>query len=169
MRASYFSNVGNAIKSEIRRSARIGKPIIMSIQRRFATILTALSHDGLRHLFWLDFAYLGKSSVFVTVDEKHSHRVCKKNKWRGWGSHGVGEVLGTWQIIDDPSLRFPLAATRLEKSRLQWSRWKLIFIDARPYWVYRATVLFTIFLSFVNKRICHQDTNGFHIQICNSF
>ena len=113
MCASYFSNVGNAIKSEIRRSARIGKPIIMSIQRRFATIPTALSHP--RHLVWLDFAYLGKSSVFVTVDEKHSHRVCKKNKWRGWGSHGVGEVLGTWQIIDDPSLRFPLAATRLEK------------------------------------------------------
>ena len=106
MRASYFSNVGNAIKSEIRRSARIGKPIIMRIQRRFATIPTALSHP--RHLFWLDFAYLGKSSVFVTVDEKHSHRVCKKNKWRGWGSHGVGEVLGTWQIIDDPSLRFRL-------------------------------------------------------------
>ena len=113
MCASYFSNVGNAIKSEIRRSVRIGKPIIMSIQRRFATIPTALSHP--RHLVWLDFAYLGKSSVFVTVDEKHSHRVCKKNKWRGWGSHGVGEVLGTWQIIDDPSLRFPLAATRLEK------------------------------------------------------
>ena len=66
--------------------------------------------------------------LWQTVDEKHSHRVCKKNKWRGWGSHGVGEVLGTWQIIDDPSLRFPLAATRLEKSRLQWSRWKLIFI-----------------------------------------
>ena len=126
----------------------------MRIQRRFATIPTVSSNKAWQHLFLrLKFTYLSKTSraVFVTCDEKHSHRVwvCKRNKWPG-GVPGVGKLLGTWQIIDDPSLRF----------RLGISVWKkVIAVKSVKIDIHRRNAvlgslrrrLFTIFLSFVNN------------------
>ena len=81
------------------------------------------------------------------------------------GSQGVGKLLGTWQIIDDPSLRF----------RLGISVWKKVIavksvkIDIHrrklPYWVHCAGGSLPYFFRLSTTHICHQDSDGIYIQI----
>ena len=65
---------------------------------------------------------------------------------------GWGNFWGRGKLLMIPLLAFGWESA-LEKKSSLWSRWKLIFIDALPYWVHCAGGLFTIFLSFVNKSI----------------
>ena len=106
----------------------------MRIQRRFATIPTVSSNKAWRHLFLrLKFTYLSKTSraVFVTCDEKHSHRVWvwKRNKWPGGVPGGWGNFWGRGKLLMIPLFAFGWESAFGKKSSL-WSRWKLIFIDA---------------------------------------
>ena len=127
----------------------------MRIQRRFATIPTVSSNKAWRHLFLrLKFTYLSKTSraVFVTCDEKHSHRVWvwKRNKWPGrvpGGGETFGDVANYWWSLSSLSV----GNQRLEKSHR---------CEVGENWYSSTQVavlgslrrrLFTIFLSFVNN------------------
>ena len=81
---------------------------------------------------------------------------------------GVGKLLGTWQIIDDPSPRFRLGISFGKK---------VIAVKSVKIDIHRRTAVLGLLrqralyhISFVcqQEHICHQDHDGLYIQIHES-